>query len=167
MDLEELADIVETMILHHDYPGFEPRSLNWGYRKTLYDLGQSVCSGARAQKRLCEAVQSALVSIEAGVAKTYISALLGLLNDSDEWVRMETIAVLERFNAPLPETVITVATLLRDPDVEVRRECRESHWQDGRQVEKQGRGIIGCYRRRLSIRMPACAGKATNFASIG
>jgi hypothetical protein len=48
MNVQAFADFVETMIVQHDYPGFEPRSLKLGLPDVLNKAGSKMFAEALA-----------------------------------------------------------------------------------------------------------------------
>ncbi len=46
MNLEKLASVVDTMIIQHDYPGFEPRGLKLGLPEDLQNMSAKTFSNA-------------------------------------------------------------------------------------------------------------------------
>lgn len=122
MELQEIAEIVETMVLQQDYPGFEPRSLKLG-------LPEAAVKSSSKTFALALGHQSVYVKLAAlrwfqdrpGIAKSYYKAIMGLLDHNDEWVRMEAVRTLEKINNAPDEVAVSVAALLRDSDVEVRK----------------------------------------------
>jgi HEAT repeat protein len=122
MDLDKLAQIVEDMAIQHEYPGYDVRSLKMG-------LPQEV---TKAPAKLFNAAlkhENALVRLAAlrwfwerpGVAKQYTRVIADLIDDGDEWVRMEAIRVIERIGTVEEKIAVQVAQRLTDEHVEVRK----------------------------------------------
>jgi len=122
MELPELAEIVENMIVQHDYPGYEIRSLKLG----LPDAALRSHARVFAQALGHESVFVKLVALryfqeKPGLAKSYLNAICGLLDSPDSWVRMEATRTLERIQSPPENTATKLSPLLKDDDIEVRK----------------------------------------------
>ncbi|MBS1953680.1 MAG: HEAT repeat domain-containing protein [Cyanobacteria bacterium SZAS-4] len=122
MELADLAEIVDNMIVQHDYPGFEVRGLKLGLPEEALKMHAKVFVQALGH----ESIYVKLAALRwlqerPGVAKSYMKPIAGLLDNSDEWVRMEAVRTLERISSPLQEAVEKIADLLRDDNVEVRK----------------------------------------------
>lgn len=122
MNLDKLASVVDTMIIQHDYPGFEPRSLKLGLPEELEGMSAKTFASALGH----ESVYVKLTALRwfqdrPGVAKSYLAAILGLVDSPDEWVRMEAIRTAEKM-WKLPDHVgAVVAKGLSDHSAEVRK----------------------------------------------
>lgn len=122
MELEGFADLVENMVLQHDYPGFEPRSLKLGLPEAVLRLPTRLFVEALGHPNVYVKLAALRWFQERpGIAKSHVRAIAGLLQSQDEWVRMETIKTVERINGVAPEIIYMVADLLQDPVVEVRK----------------------------------------------
>lgn len=122
MELADLAEIVDNMIVQHDYPGFEVRGLKLG----LPEEAQKMHAKVFVQALGHESIYVKLAALRwlqerPGVAKSFVKAIAGLLDSPDEWVRMEATRTIERISNPSEEATVKIAELLRDPDVEVRK----------------------------------------------
>jgi HEAT repeat protein len=122
MELSDLAEIVDNMIVQHDYPGFEVRALKLGLPEEALKMHAKVFVQALGH----ESIYVKLAALRwlqerPGVAKSYVKAIAGLLDNSDEWVRMEAVRTIERINAPSEEAALKIAQLLTDSNVEVRK----------------------------------------------
>src|SRR5215813_11565290 len=99
MNLAQLVETIETMILQHDYPGFEARALNLGLPEDALNSSSKVFAEALKYDN----VYVKLASLRwfqgrAGMARSHSSEVVALLDDSDEWVRAEAVRTLERGN---------------------------------------------------------------------
>ena len=127
MDLDMLAAIVDNMILQHDYPGFEPRSLKLGLPEQAYKASAKTFAQALAH----DSVYVRLAALrwfqeKPGMAKTHIHRIINLLSDKDEWVRKETVRLLEKISSPPDDVGIKISQLLKDADTEVRKEAAKA-----------------------------------------
>ncbi|MCC7531985.1 MAG: HEAT repeat domain-containing protein [Candidatus Melainabacteria bacterium] len=122
MDIDKLAEVVEEMIIQHDYPGFEPRGLKLGLPGKLEGMSAKTFASALGH-------QSVFVKLAAlrwfqerpGVAKAHLSSILGLIDSDDEWVRKEAIRTVEKiWKLPAHASGI-VSKGLADESVEVRK----------------------------------------------
>lgn len=122
MELKDLAEIVDNMIVQHDYPGFEVRSLKLGLPEEVLKMHAKVFGQALGH-------ESVFVKLAAlrwfqdrpGVAKSFVKPIAGLLDNKDEWVKMEAARTIERVSSPPEDAAVKIAYLLSDPDVEVRK----------------------------------------------
>lgn len=122
MDVDKLANIVDTMILQHDYPGFEPRGLKLGLPEEIEGMSAKTFSNALGHQNVFVKLTALRWFQERpGVAKSYLNAILGLIDNDDEWVRMESIRTVEKMSK-LPDNVgAVVAKRLTDEIVDVRK----------------------------------------------
>src|SRR5690348_16541194 len=113
MDLDELAQIVDDMAVQHEYPGYEIRSLKMGLPQEVTKASPKLFNSALKH-------ESVLVRLAAlrwfwdkpGVAKQYMRPIAECINDSDEWVRMESIRVIERISGVEEKIAIQIADKL-------------------------------------------------------
>jgi hypothetical protein len=127
MNLEQLVDTIETMILQHDYPGFEARSLNLGLPEEA--LKSSAKVFAQALKYDSVFVQLASLrwfQARPGMARNQTEAIVTLLVHPDEWVRAEAIKTLERANVQDTGIIVKISSLLKDPSEMVRQEAAKA-----------------------------------------
>ncbi|MBX9948647.1 MAG: HEAT repeat domain-containing protein [Candidatus Obscuribacterales bacterium] len=122
MNLEKLAGVVEELIVQLDYPGFEPRSLKLGLPEELQTMSAKTFASALGH----ESVYVKLAALRwfqerPGVAKSHLAAILGLIDSSDEWVRMESIRAVEKMWKLPPHVGGVVSKGLTDQSVEVRK----------------------------------------------
>lgn len=122
MDLDKLAGVVETMIIEHDYPGFEPRSLKLGLPESLENMSAKTFASALGHKSVFVKLAALRWFQERpGVAKTYLAAVLGLIDNDDEWVRMEAIRTVEKMSKLPPHVGGIVSKGLSDKTAAVRK----------------------------------------------
>ncbi len=123
MNLEKLAEVVDDMIIQHDYPGFEPRALILGLPEEINKAPAKVFGDALSH----ESVYVKLAALRwfqerPGLARNYmIKHVMGLMDDGDPFVRMEAIRLVERGTEPTKDMVLKISTLLQDEDPEVQR----------------------------------------------
>ncbi|HEY9713874.1 MAG TPA: HEAT repeat domain-containing protein [Chroococcales cyanobacterium] len=122
MELTEFADVVDRMIIEHDYPGFEPRSLRLGLPQAALKSSQRMFGSALGHENIFVKLAALRWFQEKpGIAKTYTRDIVALLDHQDAWVRLEAMETLSRIAAPAPETAAKVARLLKDENPEVRK----------------------------------------------
>jgi HEAT repeat protein len=127
MTLEELVDLVETMIVQHDYPGFEPRALNLGLPEKALKSPAKVFGQALKYKSIYVQLASLRWFQERpSMTKTYLTNVLELLEHNDEWVRLEAVRTLERANIGDDKVVVKICSLLKDTSSMVRQEAAKA-----------------------------------------
>jgi len=122
MDVDQLAEIVETMVLQHAYPGYDVRSLRLGLPTAVVNAPVRVFRAALQN-------ESTVVKLAAlrwfwdrpGDAKRCIANISQVLGDADEWVRLEAVRTIGRIGTVEEALAVRVSDLLRDPDPEVRK----------------------------------------------
>jgi HEAT repeat protein len=113
---------VEDMIVQHDYPGFEPRGLRLGLPEDVTRMPAKTYASALGHKSVYVRLAALRWFQEhAGIAKTYLSAITGLFDNEDEFVRMESLKTAERMNDVPKETQAKMCALLKDESAEVRK----------------------------------------------
>jgi hypothetical protein len=127
MNVETLAEIIDRMIIEHDYPGFEPRSLKLGLPQAALNAPAKVFGQALISKNVFVKLASLRWFQEhPKLVRNYIDDVLMLLQDNDEWVRFESLRTLERSMASELTIVQQVASLLKDPNEMVRQEAAKA-----------------------------------------
>ena len=122
MNVKTLAEVVENMVLQHDYPGFEPRALKLGLPESLHKASSKVFSEALGHPNVYVKLAALRWFQEKpGMGKSHARAIAGLLHDADPWVRRESIHALEKLDAQSDEILMAICQLLEDEDVEVRK----------------------------------------------
>src|SRR5687767_7161466 len=127
MDLDQLVDIVETMALQHSYPGFDIRSLQLGLPDAV----------TKSPARLFVAAlkhENPVVKLAAlrwfwerpGDARKHARQIGEVLEDPDEWVRLEAVRALGRLESLEEKIAIEVAKRLADENAEVRKAAAKS-----------------------------------------
>ncbi|MCW5822495.1 MAG: HEAT repeat domain-containing protein [Cyanobacteria bacterium TGS_CYA1] len=125
--LEELVQIIDDMIVQHDYPGFEPRALKLG----LPDWARKVPAKTFAK---CLGHESVFVRLAAlrwfqdspGKIKPHIQKIYRALEDSDPYVRLEAVSCLETLRQADDEMIEKIAILANDHDIDVQREVAKA-----------------------------------------
>lgn len=121
-ELDRLSDVVENMILQHDYPGFEPRGLKLGLPEEIEGYSAKVFSNALGHPSVYVKLAALRWFQERpGMARPHYRALAGLLDNKDEFVRLEAIVTLERAGRIPQEVVFEISKRLKDDDAEVRK----------------------------------------------
>ena len=122
MNVETLADFVENMVLQHDYPGFEPRSLKLGLPDSLNKASAKVFYDALGYPNVYVKLAALRWFQERpGLGKGHERAIAGLLDNEDSWVRRESLRTLERLQIKNEEIIVMMSPLLADPDSEVKK----------------------------------------------
>jgi HEAT repeat protein len=144
-DVEKLAEVVDEMIVQHDYPGFEPRSLKLGLPDFLVKASARMYAEALGH----ESIYVKLAALRwfqerPGMMKPYINAVAGLVDNTDPWVRLESIQALERYPFPSPTFANRIAERLQDEDVDVQRASAKALGKIGSKLKlKDGEVIEG------------------------
>ena len=127
MDLEKFAEIVDNMAIQHDYPGYEVRSLKMGLPDSVTKAPAKLFNaGLKHENTLVRLASLRWFWERPGVAKPHLRVIAELMEDSDEWVRMEAIRVIERIGSVEEKIAVSVAQHLTDPDVEVRKHAAKA-----------------------------------------
>jgi hypothetical protein len=122
MELDRFAEIVEDMIIQHDYPGFEPRSLRLGLPSELLRMHTKTYASALGHANVYVKLAALHWFQERpGMAKSYLNAIIGLFDNDDEFVRMESVKTVEKMHDLSLDTMVKISALLKDQDVEVRK----------------------------------------------
>lgn len=117
-----LAEFIENMVIQHDYPGFEPRSLKLGLPDEVNNASAKVFFEALGHP-------SVYVKLAAlrwfqdrpGLGKGHERAIAGLLNNSDPWVKREALRALERIHPKDEPIILMMSECLHDSDPEVKK----------------------------------------------
>ncbi len=122
MELPELAEIVETMAVQHSYPGFDVRSLRLGLpNAAVKSSARLFVAALKHESPLVRLVALRWFWDRPGDAKRYIKAIVPVLEDPDEWVRLEAVRTIGRTESSDSAIAESTAKRLSDPDVEVRK----------------------------------------------
>ncbi|MBU6451950.1 MAG: HEAT repeat domain-containing protein [Cyanobacteria bacterium REEB67] len=118
----ELVQFVDDMIIQHDYPGFEPRAFKIGLPEHLVQ-GSGRMFGEALENESIYVRIAALrwFQEKTGAIKPFIKTIIALTEHEDPWIRYEASQTLERHLNPTIIIAETVARLLKDPEVFVRR----------------------------------------------
>lgn len=120
--VDDLAEFVENMVLQHDYPGFEPRSLKLGLPESLNKSSPRFFSQALGHPSVYVKLAALRWFQErSGQSRSHEKAIAGLLADEDDWVRMESLRALERLRTKDASIIELMAPLLKDKNSEVRK----------------------------------------------
>lgn len=127
MNLAQLVELIETMIVQHDYPGFEARSLNLGLPEDAMKSSAKVFGEALQYDNIFVKL-AALRWFQgrAGMASNHVRNVEQLLTHPDEWVRTEATKTLERAGIKDVEVVVKISSLLNDPSDMVRQEAAKA-----------------------------------------
>jgi len=127
MNLAQLVETIETMILLHDYPGFEVRALKLGLPEEALKSSSKVFGQALHYDNVFVKLASLRwFQGRPGMARSHASEMVSLLEHSDEWVRAETIKTLERANARDDDIIVKISSLLKDQSDMVRQEAAKA-----------------------------------------
>lgn len=143
MDLNKLAEIVDNMIVQHDYPGFEPRSLKLGLPEEALRAHAKVFVQALGHENVFVRLAALRWFQERpGLAKSYVKEIAGLLDYKDEWVRLEAARTIERIAVPPEDAVVKIAELLKDSDAEVRKAAAKALGKICSRATRKNEGIV-------------------------
>jgi hypothetical protein len=127
MNLAQLVDTIETMILQHDYPGFEARALNLGLPEDALKSSPKVFAEALKYDNVFVKLASLRwFQGRAGMTRNHKSDVVALLEDPDEWVRTEAVRTLERGNISDDKIIVKISSLLTDASDMVRQEAAKA-----------------------------------------
>ncbi len=143
MELERLAEIVDDMIVQHDYPGFEPRALKLGLPEEVLHMHTKTFANALGHSSIYVRLAALRWFQERpGMAKSYIGAIVGLLDHEDEYIRIEASRTLERFQTVTGDTLLRIAKLLKDERPNVRKAAAKSLGKLGSRMKQKDGAII-------------------------
>jgi hypothetical protein len=137
MDLQELVDIIDTMIVEHDYPGFEPRALNLSLPQRALAAPAKVFGQALHHDNIF--VQLAALrwfQARPGLVKSHSKAITALLESDDSFVRAEAIKTMERAGLADGDNLTKLAAKLKDSNEMVRKAAAKAAGKLFGQVEK-------------------------------
>jgi HEAT repeat protein len=122
MDLEKLVQIIEDMALQHDYPGFELRSLKLALPKETEQCSAKTFALALDHKDVIVKLAAIrwFINARPGTIKQYSQAVINCLQNEDEWVRLEAIALLEHTKLDNEALSQLLCRLFNDTSNEVR-----------------------------------------------
>jgi len=151
MNLPELADLIETMIVEHKYPGFEARALHLGLPESALKspariFGQGLMHGnVFVQLASLRWFQS-----HPGMAKSYADEVLVLADSADEWVRYEAIRTLVLSHASDNAVILKISSLLKDPSEMVKVEAAKACGKLLSKLEHKNASVIALLREAAS-----------------
>lgn len=124
MDLTEFAAIVEDMVIQHDYPGLDVRSVRLGLPRAVMGASPGLIADALGHDQAVVRLAALRWFQEkSGLATRYIKKIAELLQDEDEWVRLETIKVMGKLDNLGPVYCDSLAACLKDKWAGVRKEA--------------------------------------------
>lgn len=136
MDLTEFAGIVEDMIIQHDYPGLDVRSVRLGLPRNVMNASPALIADALGHnKAIVRLAALRWFQEKSGLASRYIKKIAMLLQDEDDWVRFEAIKVLGKLDNLSQFYSESVATCLTDKWAEVRKEAAKVCGKQDRPTE--------------------------------
>jgi HEAT repeat protein len=143
LELDRLAEVVDDLIVQLDYPGFEPRGLRLGLPEEIQRMPTKTFAHALGH----ESVYVRLAALRwfqerPGMAKSYLKALCGLLDSSDEFVRMESIKTVEKIHDVPADAVIEIAKLLKDENAEVRKAAAKAVGKLGSRLKPKSQAVL-------------------------
>lgn len=161
MDLEKLAEVVEDMIVQHDYPGFEPRALKLGLPEACVNAPSKTFGQALGHPSVYVRLAALRWFQERpGLAKNKVNAVLGLFAHDDPFVRLEALHLVERFTDPSKEMLVKVATMLTDSDPEVQRTAARACGKLSKKLKIKDQSVIDGLQKAASAGDPLLRGKA-------
>jgi vesicle coat complex subunit len=161
MELDRFAEIVEDMILQHDYPGFEPRSLRLGLPSEVLRMHTKTFASALGHANVYVKLAALRWFQERpGMAKSYINAIIGLLDNADEFVRMESVKTIEKVHDLSPDSIVKMTTLLKDQEVEVRKAAAKALGKLGSRSKQKDPAVLDALREAARDSNPEVRMKA-------
>lgn len=126
-NLEELIELIDDMIVQHDYPGFEPRALKLG----LPEWATKVPAKTFARALKHENVFVRLAALRwfqdsPGKIKPHLNQIYTLLEDEDPFVRLEAVGCLETLRQVDLEMIGKLCSLSDDKDLDVLKEVAKA-----------------------------------------
>jgi HEAT repeat protein len=143
IEVEKLAQVVDDMIVQHDYPGFEPRALKLGLPQEIEGLSAKTFGAALGH----ESIYVRLAALRwlqerPGVAKSYLNAIAGLLDNGDPYVRLESARTFQRIGSVDPEFVLKICRLLKDDNADVRKAAAKAIGKLGSKLKQPNQEIL-------------------------
>lgn len=136
MDIERFAVIVEDMALQHDYPGFDVRSVKFGLPQEVLKAPAKLFGQAlKHDSKLVRIAALRWFQEKPSATRPYNRVIEELLGDTDEWVRLEAVHVLEKVGANSAQNTPAIATLLSDEDAQVRKAAAKALGKIGSKSE--------------------------------
>lgn len=127
MELKDLEEAVENMILQHDYPGYEARSLKLALPVAFNNAPVKVYAQALASNNVyVQLTALRWFQARSGLAKNHALLISSQLENADPWVRAETIRTIEQTKISENKIVLKVLNSLKDQDQMVRIEAAKA-----------------------------------------
>lgn len=127
MELKDLEEIVDNIILQHDYPGFEPRSLKIALPQAINEAPVRLYRAALNSKNVfVKLVSLRWFQTRLGVAKNLATPIVAQLENADAWVRLEAIRTIQTAKIWEDNSILKIVSLLKDPDEQVRMEAAKA-----------------------------------------
>jgi len=127
LEVKELEEIVDNIILQHDYPGFEPRSLNVALPQLVNDAPARLYFAALSSENIyVQLVSLRWFQTRLGAARRSANAIANQLDNKDAWVRFETIRTIEIGKLWDENSILKICALLKDPDERVREQAAKA-----------------------------------------
>jgi vesicle coat complex subunit len=143
LELDQLAEVVDDLIVQLDYPGFEPRGLRLGLPEEIQRLSTKTFASALGHTSVYVRLAALRWFQEhPGMAKSYLKAVCGLLDNDDEFLRMEAIKTVEKMHDVPAETVIEIAKLLKDNHTEVRKAVAKAVGKLGSRLKPKSQEVL-------------------------
>lgn len=143
MELDRFAEIVDDMIIQHDYPGFEPRALKLGLPEEVVHMHTKTFASALGHPNVYVRLAALRWFQERpGMAKSYLKAIVGLLDHDDEYIRIECMRTLERLPNVSADTVGLITPLLKDTHAEVRKAAAKSIGKLGSRLKQKDSALV-------------------------
>jgi hypothetical protein len=155
MELERFAEIVDDMIIQHDYPGFEPRALKLGLPEEILRMHTKTFASALGHTNVYVKLAALRWFQERpGMAKSYVKAISGLFDSSDEFVRMESLKTVERFPQVAPELVVEMSRLLKDENSSVRKAAAKAVGKLASRMKQKDPQVVDALREASNDKDP-------------
>ena len=140
MELKDLEEAIENMIVQHDYPGFEPRSLNLA----LPTIFSNASAGIYAKALKSDSVYVQLAALrwfhnKPGLAKTHAKLIATHLENTDPWVRTEATRTIEITKTADINVISSICHLLKDLEPMVRMEAAKALGNLGKEITQTGK----------------------------
>ncbi len=126
-NLEELIDLIDEMIVQHDYPGFEPRALKLGLPEWAKKAPAKTFAMALKHENIFVRLAALRWFQESpGKIKPHINLIYTALEDEDPYIRLEAVSCLETLRQSDDEMIGKLCALSNDQDLEVQKEVAKA-----------------------------------------
>jgi len=143
LELERLAEVVDDLIVQLDYPGFEPRGLKLGLPEDIQRMPTKTFASALGHTSVYVRLAALRWFQERpGMAKSFLKALCGLLDNDDEFVRMEAVKTMEKIHDVPADAVIEMAKLLKDDCDDVRKAAAKAVGKLGSRLKPKSQAVL-------------------------